>query len=451
MSAARVGGWVAAVLLVPLLATAQPGLGAASDGGTDAAPKAGAPADADAAESSRLEASRRAACAQGLGTLAVDAGADDACSRLGDELYVRYAEASAAKLADSASVPALPQLSGTFGSAGQTSAVPSTDISPLAGVTGSLVGTETGTKTLTEITLNPFTLLNADDADKTTWGSRAGDVTVLLPVEHSASLGDIAYVGVRVRLNLLGFGSSRALREQLGQSYRALWKQSEVLSQGIDQALETSTTPETCIPALVAGEAPGEVRDKCGAVVDARALDEFERDFRGRVEALRREVDRRYLGLDLRYDHGDPRFSGFAERRGARLLAAVAAAQRLDPVDKPNQYLQLRARVGAAYTYLDALRTTDYSLDAAVAMEVGSQMEGGLVRFSFGGEGRFFGKTSTQESRYLDLVLGLVVPFGTGAGIGLGLTLPLVSPPGAARTATLGINGDLEYVLPLRL
>jgi hypothetical protein len=211
----------------------------------------------------------------------------------------------------------------------------------------------------------------------------------------------------------------------------------------MEQALAEASNPRACIAAIKRREVAS-VETGCGLTGDFDALVASEREYRLAVEQARREADRRYFGLDLRADWGDPRLTGVAESRGERLLAALAAGETFYA---GQRYTQLRSRLGVAYTHLDS-GETDYSLDGGLGIEFGVGVEALLVKGSVGLEGRALGESLPHGgTRFLDLFLGVSVPVAEGAALNVGLSLPLLHPEDSPREPMLSLNGDWELLL----
>ena len=396
------------------------------------------------------EADRNRACTDRLVALQqADAASppSDPCGMLATVIYGDIAERVARKAKRAitpADVQAHPVLGGVHGTVGQAGAVPPAVPTPLAGATGSVVSTETGAKVLAEIELNPLGLLYTDDAEKTSWASRTADAVLVVPASTNGSLEKLDYFGVRVRFNASGFANGALAMASLKQSYKELAIVAADFADRLEAVITGAPRTALCITALES-EDNFNIQNHCGTDFDLEGLLPAEQKFREASAKARREADRRYLGLDLRGDFGDPRFTGLAEQRGTRLLGAVSAGQRLN---EGPRYAQLRGRLGFAYTYLRDTRMTNYALDWGLGMEFGSETDARVTKGSVGLEGRAGGvDTGAGDTRYMDLRVGITVPFSAGSGISLGVTFPIIQPRDVERKPMLSINGDWELLL----
>lgn len=342
-----------------------------------------------------------------------------------------------------------PVLGGIHNSLGQASPVPSPLPTPLAGVTAAAVGTETGAKLVTEIKLNPLALLYADKVEETSWASRTADAVLILPASTDGPLEKLEYFGFHVRFNAFGFKNGAQALKNLRESYDKLAAASTKFNEALVVTIKEAEDTTKCITALSKQDSsPASIQEACGRHVDFDSFLPAQQDFHDATEEARRDADRRYLGLDLRGDFGDPRFTGRDEQRGTRLLASVAAGQRLGD---GAQYAQLRGRLGAAYTHLRDTDKTNYALDWGLGLEFGSETDARTTKGSVGLEGRAGGfDTGTGDTKYMDLLLGVTVPFSVGSGISIGLAIPMVQPRDAGRKPTLSISGDWELLLGQR-
>ena len=312
-----------------------------------------------------------------------------------------------------------------------------------------MVGTETGAKLVTEIKLNPLAILYSDDVKETSWASRTADAVLILPASTDGPLEKLEYFGFHVRFNAFGFKNGAQALKNLQESYGKLATASTKFNEALVAIINQADDTAKCITALNQQDSsPAAIADARGRPVDFDSFLPAQQDFHNATEAARREADRRYLGLDLRGDFGDPRFTGNDKQRGTRLLASIAAGQRLGD---GAQYAQLRGRLGAAYTHLRDTDKTNYALDWGLGLEFGSETDARTIKGSVGLEGRAGGfDTGTGDTKYMDLLLGVTVPFSVGSGISIGLAVPMIKPRDAGRTPTLSINGDWKLLLGQR-
>jgi hypothetical protein len=323
---------------------------------------------------------------------------------------------------------------------GQTESAPSAQPSPLASATLSGAGTDAGTKAIAAISINPVTLFGGGDTVAAARWSRVTDLTVLVPVANtSGTPGRLGYFGVRARVNFTGLNAGDDLLSQLNAAFaRAIREQSDLTFQ-LREALKSlpdSAAIAQCATAVLAssyGDSPGACH---GRVTLAVRRDVYDTLHRAIVRA-REKADSRYLGLDLRFDTGDPTLARDPTKEVTALQAGLAFGRRSLKANLNKLALGVQGRLGVRYS--DPKAPGDsvvWSLDGALGFETSRLMSNDQpVRFSTGLEFRYANKSDIEAERnqtdHLVVRGGLAIPLVGGTSVSVGFTGPLtgeVSP-----------------------
>src|ERR1043166_2341251 len=105
------------------------------------------------------------------------------------------------------------------GTPGQAEAVPGVQPTAAAAASLSAVGTDSGSKAIVAISLNPATLFGGTDSATVAKWSRVADFTLLVPMSKespgAASVAGLRYLGVRGKLNLSGISVGESLLSRM--------------------------------------------------------------------------------------------------------------------------------------------------------------------------------------------------------------------------------------------
>lgn len=331
------------------------------------------------------------------------------------------------------------------GSPAQGSAVPSTMPTALAATTVAAVAHDSGTTTITAISLNPMILFSASgDPLEIARLSRLLDITLFVPVDglDEDDDGRIDYAGARLRINLMAGSQSHDLLDRLSEAVRAEMD----LASLIEPMLIEATDPGRCVASLNASEATtAVVTESCDGPLPLRVDEARYTGLRAAMREAREAADARYLGLDLRVDTGDPVFGTAHHAPGTSLVAAVAAGRRITDATG-GASTGIRGRVGARYVTLRDTTVTDWQLDGGLAFEASRPVEDQRIELSLGLEFRFSGNRTSAEvlrTRYAEIRGGITVPIAGASAVVVSLSAPIwgdVSP-------TLSVSGNWRQLL----
>ena len=340
------------------------------------------------------------------------------------------------------------------GGAAQGEAVPT--VQPTAIASGSLavLGSSGGSDAVVAISLNPLILFPSRPGSSTLERSRLADVTILAPIggTDTSSRAAIDYVGVRVRVNLFAGGSARAL-DSAESLFRSRTVDRAKLKTELETILQDAPRTRDCVALLVAAAAPSAARqrDACGRSFDVQRVSDAGAAFRRYTAQLRDSVDARYLGLDLRYDRGDPTFGEVRGLDGTFLFAGLAMGKRIMPRDADQSSYGLRLRVGVQHIALDSgvvvdSLTSGTAFDAALAFEASYPSAFRPLRVIAGLEYRGGARIAPAlddalHRRGLQWRLSIDVPLTEANGIAVAVATPLSG--GGRPTLNVSFNWQL--------
>lgn len=334
------------------------------------------------------------------------------------------------------------------GSPAQAEAVPGVEPLAVSGASIALAGTDSGSRAVAAVTLNPAILFVAPgDANAMANASRIADLSLLIPLDDLDRNrdGTVDYVGVRLRLNLTGASAGRSVREASRAFLRAVQGEADLVNR-VQEALRRTGNLAACANGLLdAKSSAATLTRRCDGPVDLAADPEVYREMREQVTRARREADARYLGLDLRADFGDPTLSGVVPARATALNAGLAFGRRVLPLRDDGASAGFRGRAGMRYTHLPSPGPTSFGFDGAVGFELARPLdEDNLLTLSAGLELRYGGEAAREtelQTNYTVFRFALSVPVAGGSGIAVGLSAPIdgsVSP-----TLTVNFNWSL--------
>ena len=343
------------------------------------------------------------------------------------------------------------------GAAGQSEAVPTAQPLALAGGSLSAVGSEGGTDAIAAFTLNPAMLLGVQDKMKAASLTRLLDLTVLVPINDldRDEDGTIDYYGIRARLNILGAKAGN----RLAAAARALGQQAQQaaeLADLLEVVLTRATDLDQCVDVYMA---PGStlnldaLRVPCGEALDVRPNAGIIAAFRAGLARARDSVDAQYLGLDLRYDNGDPTLGATPGAAGKTLFAGLAFGRRIVGTDPSRPTYGIKARVGFQHVELDdetlpvdTRRNT--AVDGALAFDFTYPHEFRPLTLAAGlefrhGDPPIEGAEKAFRTNYTQVRLSLDVPITAAQSVSIGFAGPL----SGKEKPTLSVNVNWQLLL----
>jgi hypothetical protein len=328
---------------------------------------------------------------------------------------------------------------------GQSDAVPSAQPTGLASANISAAGTDDGTKTVAAISLNPMTLFGGTDTIAAARWSRLADLTILVPVgNESSSVDRLGYFGIRGRVNFTGLEAGDQLLKNVGAAFANAVGAEAALDLQLIQAFESfpdSATIARCAAAVFASSY-GDSPDAClGKVTIGLDNEDYEAIHRS-IQVAREKADARYLGLDLRFDTGDPTLSGDPIKEADALQVGLAFGRRSLTPNPQAVMFGIQGRLGVRYS--DPKTESDsvvWSVDGAVGFEASRLTSGDApVRLATGIEFRYANKSDAiaerQQTDNLVLRGALGIPIVGGTSVTVAFTGPLVGEV----SPTLSVN-----------
>ena len=170
--------------------------------------------------------------------------------------------------------------------------------------------------------------------------------------------------------------------------------------------------------------------------------------FREMMADVRAEADAKYLGVDLRFDFGDPTLGDVENARATSIDGGLAWGRRFLGTDPTAASLGLKARAGVRYTHLDDLDETSYAFDGVFGVEGRRPLEQGqAIEASAGFEFRYGGDEDAQEELQTNFTVfraAVAVPVAGTTGLTLAVTAPIDGPISPA----FSVNFDWGLLLP---
>lgn len=341
----------------------------------------------------------------------------------------------------------------TQGSPAQTEAVPAVKPTTQTGANAALAGTRGGLRIVGSGAVNPATLLadgSGQDAVRSiSIASRVFDLGVSFSVNPtgSTSVTDaFDYVGVRLRVDLVGGSAGNKLYDKAAalslEAFSAALVADSQLDQEIESALMSASDRMACAESIATADNT-KIQAACGRGISVfPAFEDAQLAFWQRFVDARNQADRAYLGLDARYDHGDPSISGHSELRGEYLLVGVAGGIQKNI---KKGFIGVRARLGVSYSNTNHGTDTTTSFDWGGAIAAGIVNDLRVTQFSAGFEGRSTrGSDDNADTNFIDFKLGLDIPLSDGTRLGAGLSLPVQGNHGTI----ISLSGNWSALFP---
>jgi hypothetical protein len=339
------------------------------------------------------------------------------------------------------------------GTPAQAGAVPTIQPTPLASATLAAVAQDSGANVITAVSINPAMLFSSTtDPDEVARLSRLLDLTVFFPVDRLDSDGDgrLDYGGARIRVNLTASSQASALQRNVRQRLTAIVRNELLMANAVADVLRTAPDPQACAVDLTREEAAAaDILATCGADVSRHVDDAAHAALRRAAAAAREEADARYVGLDLRFDSGDPSLGRIRNAAATALQGGVGFGRRFNPV-AIGASAGIRGRLGVRYVTMRDTTLSDWQLDGGLALETARLMESQRLELSAGFEFRYSGNREASDilrTRYAEFRAGVVVPIAGSTGIAMSMSVPLmgdVSP-------VLSLSGNWQQLLAARI
>jgi hypothetical protein len=328
---------------------------------------------------------------------------------------------------------------GSQDTAGQAAAVASGEPVAQTGGTIGLLGTPgSGLSMIAALAVNPVgTAADEDDYKRYAWGSRAADLSVVVPVNLDANgvlEEGLQYLGVHLRLNipwLLKRGDAALVKEAEKAFSEYLTSSGQFLEE-VDAIMQKAPNPKACAEAIIAGSTDKQVTE-CGDTIQS---DEMVAGFMKTSKALAKAQEaasKYYLTVEARTDIGD--VNGDAAMTRDSLLAAYASGG----IRYRGGQLRLRAGIGSFNDGATDMGRAVYF--GAVGLELERKGKDGSVALSIGIEGQTTsaGSSSPIGTRYANARFGLRVPVAKGKAVSIGIAKSLNDPD---ADPVITVNGD---------
>lgn len=373
--------------------------------------------------------------------------AQDKCRALGNivsadladaqELFIKRRAADTAlaitprKLQSTRSGEAVPA-----GVPGQADAVPTVQPTSLAAANIAAAGTDSGTKAIVALSINPITIFgNGDSAAVARW-SRFADLTVLVPLTNGALLSEskLEYFGLRARVNITGLNEGDGLLRDVTAAFdeaRKIENDLAVQAAAAFRLLPDSTAIVACAKAIreaMWGDRP----EACRGEVVVGLGDAARKRLQESLARAREKADARYFGLDLRFDTGDPTLGGDSTKDVTSLQAGLAFGRRYLGQRTQGTALAIQGRLGGRYLKPKVKPdSVTWAFEGALGFEASRLITiDQAVRFTSGLEFRYSNKPNSVAKRlqtdYLALRGSVTVPIVSGTSVSVGFVAPMV-------------------------
>jgi len=319
----------------------------------------------------------------------------------------------------------------------QSEAVPSLFPFALAGGSIGGTGSEGGANALTSISLNPaifFTDMN-DAKESAKWG-RLMDLSVIFPLNQveEPDLQKLSYLGLRGRINLTGVANGDHLYENVLSEFSDVLKNSEAESNAIERILNATNNCDECIKQFLRvinqGEDVATLSRVCGEGFNIEEGDAIFRSFKEELDKLLLEADRKYFGLDIRSDFGDPTLNAIDSASGTSLFLGVGYGFSNQRVKNRGASIGLNTRLGFRYKDMEDIESNIFDIDGAIGMDLAWPYHFQQIKLGLGVEFRAnleenleapidIDLSEAYETDYLYFRLALNIPITPSNGISL--------------------------------
>lgn len=335
------------------------------------------------------------------------------------------------------------------GTGAQGSAVPTVQPTPVAAAMIAAVARDSGQDAMTSISINPATLTTSTgDKEALARLARLADITVVFPVSglDEDEDGRIDYAGVRARINFTASSQASELLSRVNDRLTNILRNELTLVNSLNDVLLRAPNPRACARHLM-----GEETAERGAVavcgVEPSLLVEGAQyqAFRNAAAAAREEADAKYIGLDLRFDYGDPSLGRVPNPFGTALLAGLGFGRQFN-TSVTGATSGLRGRLGARYIDLPEAALSDFQWDGGIAYQIGRVMESQRLELSAGFEFRYSEAEESTDilgTRFAEFQLALQVPLANTSSLAVFISAPLMGD----NSPTLSVSGNWQHLL----
>jgi hypothetical protein len=338
----------------------------------------------------------------------------------------------------------------TAGSIAQNEAIPSVQPEAVAGASVAAAGTDSGTRTIAAISVNPaLFFVPIGNSNRIATASRIADLTFLVPTDNIDEDGNGRpdYFGVRLRINVNGAQSGRAITEAGRAFLRSVQADADMMVAIRAALLETVPDIPRCGNALLTpGQTSADLQSACGIVIQPTEARYAE--LRRTLAIAREEADAKYLGLDVRADWGDATLGSVADAEASAITAAVAFGRRVTGADPRELFLGIRGRAGYRYSNLWKTNATSRAFDGGFGLEARKSIdETSAVMLSAGIEARYGGEEDAEEqlqTNYTVFRATLAVPIAGATGLSIAFGTPLAGQ----IDPTFNVNFNWSVLLP---
>jgi len=338
------------------------------------------------------------------------------------------------------------------GSPAQAEAVPGAQPVGIGGASLAEIGTDSGTKAIVAIALNPATLVgNTSQGDRIAKLSRIADLTLLLPVDglDDDKDGKVDYVGARIRLNFNGSQAGSRIMKDAGAALLKAVQGETDQALALEPVLSAAPDVEGCYRALLDPDSDSDhVKAKCGGQFRISFDPKVYETLQAKLADARAQADAKYLGLDLRFDFGDATLGAVADTRATSIDAGLAMGRQFLGADPSGPSIGFKARAGLRYTHLTKVRKTSYAFDGAIGIEGRRPLtDGQTITASAGLEFRYGGDRATERQAQTNSTVfraALAVPVAGTTGITLAVAAPLDGP----ITPVMSVQFNWNLLLP---
>jgi hypothetical protein len=284
---------------------------------------------------------------------------------------------------------------GTVSALNQAEAVPALYPFALGGGSVGGAGSEAGTNALTAISINPAIFFaDMNDVDESAKWGRLMDLTAIVPLNGISSLDSnrLEYFGLRGRINFTGAEKGGELYQNVITSFGHVLNSADIETDLIQQIIEDSPDCVRCamqFQKVANGEAKaGSIESVCGSPYSVDESDEVFRSFKEDIDRLIHAADKKYFGLDLRADFGDPTLGAVENARGTSIFAGIGYGFSGDAGGKKKHYTSLHSRLGIRYKDMEDFEGTIFDIDGAAGFEFSWPYQFQQIKFGLGLEFR---------------------------------------------------------------
>ena len=322
-------------------------------------------------------------------------------------------------------------------SASQSDAIPSLYPFALAGGTIGGAGSNGGTNALTAVSINPamFFADMSDAKESAKWG-RLMDLSVIFPLNNveSDNNQNLDYLGLRGRINLTGVEKGDELFEKVLLNFNDVLETSKVEIDVINDILIASNNCEACfnqfLKVINEGQDASTIATICGKEFSIKKGDEEFKSFKEELDNLLSEADRKYFGLDLRADFGDPTLNAVDSASGTSMFLGIGYGFSGKGIKGKGAFASLNSRLGIRYKDMEVVDASLFDIDGALGIDLSWPYQFQQIKLGIGFEFRAnleekletiveTDLSEAYETDYLYFRLALNIPITATNGISL--------------------------------